>query len=130
MTFRFRGQRRPGSARVRPRHKRGEMNKTERAYADLLDQSPSVVFWAFETTTFLLAPDLRFTPDFKVQLDNGSIEYHEVKASTKKGVRLIEDDAYAKIKMAAAQHPETFIIATKNPTAVGGWEYQTMKGTT
>lgn len=85
------------------RHVWGEMNGTERAYADELEirkRSGSVARWEFETHTFTLAKGLRFTPDFWVVLPCGTIEFHEVKGGHRR------DDAMAKLKMFATRYPE------------------------
>lgn len=79
----------------------GQMNKLEARYAKRLTLDPNVAAWWFESVTLKLGPDCRYTPDFKVQLVDGTIEYHEVK-----GFR--RDDGMVKIRVAAGQHPERF----------------------
>ena len=93
----------------RTAHTRGTMNKTERAYSHHLDArilAGEVREYWFERITLLLAGDTRYTPDFMVQLVDGTLEMHEVKG-------FWEDDARAKIKIAADQYPFRFIAATK-----------------
>ena len=104
------------------RLKSGEMNKTEKAYAEYLKQqmmTGEIVWYAFEGIKFKLAKDLHFSPDFSVMLPDGTIEIREVKGS----LNFIQDDAKAKIKMAAQNFPFRFILVA--PIAKkhgGGWE--------
>lgn len=82
------------------------MNRTESRYAahlGLLKHGGEVADFWFEAVTFKMAHDLRYTPDFMVQLPDGTMEMHEVK-----GFR--RDDAMAKIRMAAALFPFRFVL--------------------
>lgn len=103
-----------------PVRKPGTMNKLEARYAAhlraLVAAGDVVAFW-FEAVTFKLGPDCRFTPDFKVQMRDGSIEFHECK-----GFR--RDDAMAKIRIAAGQHPERFMLVEGNK---GAWKFTEIK---
>lgn len=112
----------------RTRHAPGSMNKTEQAYAALLQirfLAGEILGWRFEAYKLRLADATFFSPDFMVQLPSGEIQLHEVKASDRRGKRLIEDDAAVKIKVAAEQFPEfQFCIATK---VVSGWEYDWLR---
>ncbi len=97
----------------RPRHISGQMNKTEHRYALVLEakkRSGEILEWAFEAFKLRLADNTFFTPDFVVYSTDGAVELHEVKAATKKGRILIEDDAAVKIKVAAEQHPFRFLL--------------------
>jgi hypothetical protein len=93
------------------------MNKTEQAYADLLERNKlyvgDFVWWAFEAMKFKLAPNTFYTPDFVVMLDDGTIELHEVKGHW-------EDDARVKIKVAASMFPFTFKAFRALPKKQGG----------
>lgn len=113
----------------RPRPQRGVMNQTERRYAEHLAarQAAGEVLWhGFEVVTFTLAKRLRYTPDFLVMLSDCAIELHEIKG--RRGGRqnqfraqgLWEDDARAKIKMAAELFP-LFRFAAYVPAQRGGW---------
>lgn len=89
-------------ARGRVRRQPGTMNKTEAAYADILEAeriAGRIHSWHYERVTFKLADDCRYTPDFQVVYPDGLVEYHEVKG-------FWEDDALAKIKVAATSFPE------------------------
>jgi hypothetical protein len=120
----------------RIRHQPGEMNATERAYAEYLQglkYEGEIISCQFEAVTFTLAhnePGLRngctYTPDFRVVVAatgdsihwGGNcagieIQCHDVKAlwteKTKKGVKRApkyEEDARVKIKVAAELFPE------------------------
>lgn len=103
------------------RLKSGEMNKTEseyKTYLEALKSSGKVLWYAFEGVTLKLAKNCRYTPDFVVMLDNGVIELHEVKGYW-------QDDAKAKIKMAAEKFPFRFIAVYKKPKKDGGgWKFE------
>jgi len=112
-------------ARAKPKQP-GEMNSTESLYAEQLyarKLAGEIVDYGFERIKFRLADLTFYTPDFDVQLADGTIEFHEVKAATSKGVVLVEDDAKVKIKVAAALFPQFgFMMAAKLPKkAGGGW---------
>lgn len=104
------------------RHKSGEMNKTEAAYAaDALEprkQAGEIADYWFERFTFKLADDCRYTPDFVVMLANGELECHETKGYW-------QDDAKVKIRVAASMFPFRFVAIQKQPKKDGGgWIYQ------
>lgn len=69
-------------ARTRVKRKAGEMNKTEAAYAlhlsKLILTDEICAFW-FEAITLKLGHDTRYTPDFLVQMADGSLECHDTK---------------------------------------------------
>lgn len=91
------------------------MNKTEEAWAAALEfqrREGSVLWWAYEAITLKLASDCRFTPDFLVQLADGTLECHEVKG-------WFRDDAKVKIKVAAALFPLVFRLVIKKKGAQG-----------
>lgn len=99
------------------RLKAGHMNKTEAAYAQHLQlrmQSGEVAWFKFEGLKFRLADNTFYTPDFAVMLDGGQLECHEVKGYW-------QDDARAKIKIAADLYPMRF-IAVKRVRKV--WEFE------
>jgi hypothetical protein len=81
-----------------------DMNKTEAAYAMVLrarQAAGEIAWWKFEGITLKLADDTRYTPDFAVMLADGSMEMHETKG-------FMRDDAFVKLKVAAAQFPFKF----------------------
>jgi hypothetical protein len=103
------------------RLKVGAMNKTEAAYAATLDQrraAGEVAWFKFEGLKFRLADNTFYTPDFAVMLSDGILEVHEVKGHW-------EDDARAKIKIAADLYPLRFIAVQPLPKkAGGGWKVE------
>lgn len=103
------------------RLKTGEMNKTEAAYAGRLCalQSAGEIQWhRFEGLKLRLADNTFYTPDFAVMAADGVIECHEVKGHW-------QDDARAKIKIAAAMYPFRFIaVKVMAKRDGGGWEVE------
>lgn len=109
------------------RKKAGEMNKTEEAYGERLEAMRRAGFvhsWKYESVTFKLAKDCRYTPDFYVLNADGVPEFHEVKGSP----FVFQDDAKVKIKVAAEQHPEFrfFVCWPRKKQDGGGWEIKEM----
>ena len=101
------------------RLKTGEMNKTEKAYADhlaLLQRAGELLWFRFEGVKLRLADNTFYTPDFAVLAADGVMELHEVKG-------FWQDDARAKIKIAADQYPFRFIAVRVRPKKDGGgWD--------
>lgn len=98
----------------------GRMNKTEAAYAQLLDvqrHGGSILWFRFEGVKLRLADNTFFTPDFAVIAGDAQLEFHEVKG-------LMRDDANVKIKVAAAQYPFIFKIVRK--AKGGAWNITTV----
>ena len=115
-------QKRPIKARGRQRVEK--KNKTECAYESHLHLrkiTNEVVWFQFEGVTFKLGPDCRYTPDFAVMLTDGSLEMHEVKGKEKRvkqngdvySAPRFEDDARAKIAVAASMYPFVFKVVYK-----------------
>ena len=100
------------------RLKAGTMNKTEAAYAATLDarrQAGEVAWFKFEGIKLRLADNTFYTPDFAVMLADGALEMHEVKGYW-------QDDARAKIKIAADLYPMRFLaIQARAKKDGGGW---------
>lgn len=98
----------------------GQMNKTEAAYAALLEQlkvAGQLQWYRFEGLKLRLADNTFYTPDFAVMRDDGVIECHEVKG-------FWQDDAKVKIKVAADAYPFRFFAVKALPkNRGGGWEY-------
>ncbi|KWO62579.1 hypothetical protein [Burkholderia territorii] len=103
------------------RLKTGEMNQTEKRYAEHLEglkQAGEIAWYRFEGIKFRLADNTFYTPDFAVMLADGRLEAHEVKGHW-------QDDARVKIKVAADQYPIRFIAVTaKTKKAGGGWQME------
>ncbi|MDA8254395.1 MAG: DUF1064 domain-containing protein [Betaproteobacteria bacterium] len=98
------------------RLKTGAMNQTERAYAQHLEALKAdgrVLWYRFEGIKLRLANNTFYTPDFVVLPHTGVIELHEVKGHW-------QDDARAKIKIAADQYPMRFLAVKARPKKEGG----------
>lgn len=115
-------------ARARRRHKPGHMNTYEREYSqvflDVLKAAGEITDYWFERFTLKLADDCRYTPDFLVQLADGTLECHEVKGG------FFEEDAKVKLKVAAEMFSIfTFKLCVKQARKNGGgWKITTVQG--
>ena len=100
------------------RLKVGSMNKTEAAYDThlaALQHAGEILWRKFEGLKLRLADNTFYTPDFAVMAADGVIECHEVKG-------FWQDDARAKIKVAADLYPFRFQAIKALPKkAGGGW---------
>jgi len=79
----------------------GSMNKTEQAYAALLQcrkDAGEIHHWQFEAMALRLADRTTYTPDFFIIMADGSIVFHEVKG-------FWQGTGRVKIKVAAELHP-------------------------
>lgn len=103
------------------RLKVGQMNKTEAAYGQHLEQrkiAGEVAWYKFEGVKLRLADNTFYTPDYAVMLSDGFMEMHEVKGHW-------QDDARAKIKIAADMYPFRFIaLKVQTKKAGGGWSVE------
>ncbi|HDP6950641.1 TPA: DUF1064 domain-containing protein [Escherichia coli] len=103
------------------RLKTGQMNKTESAYCQHLEQrkrAGEIAWYRFEGIKLRLADNTFYTPDFAVMLATGEMELHEVKG-------FWTDDARVKTKFAADQYPFRRIGVTVKPKkAGGGWNIE------
>lgn len=101
------------------RLKTGQLNKTEASYSNFLTALKhvgDVAWFKFEGVKLRLADNTFYTPDFAVMLKDGQMEMHEVKG-------FWQDDARAKIKIAADMYPFKFIaIQVKSKKDGGGWK--------
>lgn len=103
------------------RLKAGAMNKTEAAYGadlELRKRAGEVAWYRFEGIKLRLADNTFYTPDYAVMLTGGELECHEVKG-------FWQDDARAKIKVAAEMYPLRFVAVTaKAKKDGGGWKVE------
>ncbi len=115
-------------AKALPRSADGHrMNKTEAAYSRLLDMEirsmsrheRAVCWQAFEPVSLRLGTGASYKPDFMVQLENGEVEFHEVKGFWREAARV-------RIKIAAHQFPMFRFIAVKRAKG-GGWDEEEIK---
>ena len=106
------------------RLKTGAMNKTEAAYDAHLAamQHAGQIQWRkFEGLKLRLADNTFYTPDFAVMAADGVIECHEVKGYW-------QDDARAKIKVAADLYPFRFLaVRAKTKKDGGGWAMESFE---
>lgn len=118
----IRGFAQKAGLRALGRLKTGQMNKTEAAYAETLkrEQHAGRVAWfKFEGVKLRLADNTFYSPDFFVMLADGTLQAHEVKGHW-------QDDARAKIKVAADLYPFEFIaVQAKAKKDGGGWKVET-----
>jgi hypothetical protein len=94
------------------------MNGTERARAIVLEarrRDGLIRDWRFESVTLKLAPDCRYTPDFWIVENDGSVTVEETKGHWR-------DDAKVKIRVAARLFPEFRFVALK--LARGQWHQE------
>lgn len=100
-----------------------QMNRTEARYAEYLETlrlAGLVRRYEYEPMTLHLAPGVRWRPDFRVQLADGTVEVHEVKGrSSKTGRWHATTEGRQKIRLGAALHP--FPVVVVWPLAGGGW---------
>ncbi len=100
------------------RLKTGQMNKSEAAYAahlELLKHSGEILWYRFEGIKLRLADNTFYTPDFAVMARDCVMEIHEVKG-------FWQDDARAKIKIAAEMYPFRFkAFKAEAKKRGGGW---------
>jgi hypothetical protein len=103
------------------RLKTGQMNKTELSYAQRLESlkhAGEVAWYKFEGIKLRLADNTFYSPDFAVMTSSGEMEMHEVKG-------FWQEDARAKIKIAADLYPFRFIAVTVKPKkSGGGWNLE------
>lgn len=103
------------------RLKTGSMYKTETAYDShlaALQHAGQIKWRKFEGLKLRLADNTFYTPDFAVMAADGVIECHEVKG-------FWQDDARAKIKVAADLYPFRFIaVKARTKKSGGGWEVE------
>lgn len=105
-------------------------NKTEAAFEN------EILYWrrlrgeiahyhAHDAVTLQLANGLRYTPDFRVIENDGRTSFYEVKATRRGKWNPVQDDAAAKIKMAAAVYPHDRFVLTWRQD--GAWQEQEVK---
>lgn len=88
-------------AKVPPRDLFFGMNKTEKAFALLLEhrkRSGEIADWFYERLTLKLGEDCRYTPDFLEVGIDGGLHLHETKG-------FMRDDALVKLKTCATIFP-------------------------
>ena len=93
-------------------YQRGTMNKTEAGYAQVLEaqkRAGHITNYWYESVSLVLGPNVRWNPDFLVELPDGEMQLHEVKGRKKAtdgtSTWWAEDSAKIKIKAARARYP-------------------------
>lgn len=108
--------RKPNASFALGRLKAGQMNKTEALYAANLAEQlhrGEILWFKFEGVKLRLADNTFYTPDFAVMASDGVMEMREVKGHW-------QDDARAKIKIAADLYPFRFLAYRVRPKKDGG----------
>jgi len=114
--------------RAKASYQKGVMNRTETAYATYLERlrmAGMVVSYAFEPEKLRLALRTYITPDFRIVLTSGAVEWHEVKPARGGGRKgfYAREDAWLKLKVAAERYPDTpFFVVW--PDGRHGWNQQ------
>lgn len=96
----------PVELKTTPRNLFAGMNKTEAAFGQFLESEKRLGYvseWFYESVTFKLGDDCRYTPDFMVIDPTGLISFHETKG-------FMRDDALVKLKVCAAQFPFKLVL--------------------
>lgn len=86
-----------------------EMNKTEAAFASrlrLMQLAGEIHSFKFTDVTLKIGDDCRYTPDFMVLENDGTMTFYEVKGFWR-------DDARVKIKVAARTFPMFRFVAVQ-----------------
>lgn len=88
-----------------PSHVRFFMNGTEQRYAEMLESqrlAGEIRDWCFEQDTFILAPTMSLTPDFRVEELDGRYSFTDVK----RAAGWSHEDSIIKTKTAAVLFPQ------------------------
>lgn len=109
--------------RARGRLKTGELNRTEKSYADYLEtekQAGRVFDYWFESLKLKVADgQCWYTPDFIVLRPDGRLEIHEVKGAP----AVFLDDSKVKCKVIADKYPfDFFVIYPRRKKDGGGFD--------
>lgn len=106
------------------RKKKGEMNATEQKFANYLrtlEITGEVLWWKHEGIKLQLADRTTLTVDFNAMMADGLLVMIDVKGAK----AIIEDDAKAKMKIAAGMYPFVFRYAfPRTQKDGGGWIFE------
>lgn len=101
------GVRRPQSQKQHPSPFRSKLEAAYAGYLHTLMLAGDIKRYAYEPIRLNLAPKTTLTPDFLVELPNGSLEIHEVKGWAR-------EDAMAKLKISARLYPQwKFVLVNR-----------------
>lgn len=109
------------------RLKQGEMNKTEKAFAEHLEalkRQGSILDYWFEAVKLKIASNrCDYLPDFLALRSDGSLVIFEVKGAK----AIFTDDAKVKCKVCADKYPfKLFVVYPVPKKNGGGWEFEEM----
>lgn len=117
-------------ARAMKRRVPGTMTKTEERYRNHLQSRlviGEIASYEFEPEKLRLAKDTSYTPDFRVILPDGTIEFHEVKSSA--GYRAMNNGtSRVKIKVAAEMHWMYRFVSAVEMKKQAGWNLEVIDG--
>lgn len=109
--------------RAKGRQRKGELNKTEKAWARVLEGRRvrgEIQGWLSQTASWELAKGVHYRPDFLVVELDGQLVFHEVKGS--RGFKL-DPQGRVKLKVAADKFPFlTWVGVVKRKK--GGWDVE------
>jgi len=110
-----------GKAGRPPGPRNAYKNKTEDEYAErlfLLKLAGEIQGFDYEADRLKIGAGAWYTPDFRVVLADGTIEFHEVKGFWREAAKV-------RIKAAAHWHPYRFVAVKKKAKKLGGgWGYE------
>ncbi len=98
----------------------GSMTGLEKRYSlhlELRKRAGEIQAWWFEPERFRLADGTFYTPDFRVMMQDGQMQFHETK-----GVWTVDRAASIRIKVAAEIHPYRFFKVAEVKKPFTGWE--------
>ena len=109
------------------RLKQGEMNKTEKAFADHLDELKKrglIIDYWFEAVKLKIASNrCDYLPDFLVLRTDYRLDLYEVKGAK----AIFTDDAKVKCKVCADKYPFRLYVVYPIPKKDGGgWKFEEM----
>lgn len=111
------------------RREAGRMNRTEEAFAAILDAHPDVAIWRFEAIKLRLADSTFYEPDFFVIATDGRACFVEVKTrwggKRHAGKAGWTEDGRVKVKVAAETFAEfDFYAAIAPDRHTPAWEFE------
>jgi hypothetical protein len=97
-------------------HERFKMNRAEARFAEWQEGrrlAGEIRAWSFERDTLVLTPDMKYTPDFRIEELTGLFTFVDVKGGH------VWEDSIIKAKAAAGLFPwHQFFIATWRPDRI------------
>lgn len=119
----------PHARGVTARREAGRMNKTEAAFAAVLDAHPRVSAWKFEAIKLRLADATTYEPDFACIATDGRVCFVEVKTrwggKRHAGKAGWTEDSRVKVKVAAEVFAEfDFYAAIAPDKRALAWEFE------